>query len=151
MEKYKNLESKIKSMTAKEIILSMVESLKDPVTKIDMGTFGIIEYGVCYGCAATNLICRLGGFKPVEELVEFKSRPRYRSGSDIIAAFEDCIDDLRNGDINQYNTVAEAFGFATISKPSNLKLPYIDNDNYQDKKVLQAYIDLANAQESEVK
>ena len=148
MEKYKNLESKIKSMTAKEIIMSMVDGLMNPVTKIDMYTFGWYEDGICYGCAATNAICRIGMLDPEVELLSM-SGPKYRKYSDLISGFEDAVDCLRNGYIKRYNSLAQKYGFATITEST--ELPKIDNDSYQDPEVLQAYIDLANAQESEVK
>lgn len=142
MEKYKNLEEKIKSMTAKEIILAMVDSLKNPVTKVNMYDFGSYEDGICYGCAATNTICRLGEFNPKEELSIVG--PRYRTV--FISGFEDAIDCLRNGYIKRYNSLAQEYEFATIKTSTDL--PKIDDDNYQDPEVLQAYIDLANAQQT---
>lgn len=148
MEKYTNIERKIKSMTAKEIIMAMVDGLMNPVTKIDMYNFGSYEDGICYGCAATNAICRIGMLDPEEELQRMGG-PKYRNYSDLISGFEDAIDELRNGHINSYNHFAQEYGFATIK--TSTELPEIDNDNYQDPKVIQDYIDLANAQESEVK
>jgi len=64
MENTQNLSltEKIKSMTAKEHIMNMVEGLRNPMTVINMDTFGEKrEDGVCFGCAATNSICRLIG------------------------------------------------------------------------------------------
>lgn len=148
MEKYKNLEEKIKSMSAKEIILAMVDSLKNPVTKVNMYSFGSYEDGICYGCAATNAICRIGMLDPEVELLSI-SGPKYRNYSDLISGFEDAIDCLRNGYIKRYNSLAQKYGFATITEST--ELPKIDNDSYQDPEVLQAYIDLANSQKSEVK
>ena len=148
MKKYTNLERKIKSMTAKEIIMAMVDGLINPVTKIDMYTFGLCYNGICYGCAATNAICSIGMLDPDEEL-QSTGRPKYRKYSGLISGFEDAIDALRNGNIDRYNCLAQEYGFATIIEST--ELPEIDNDNYQDPKVIQAYIDLANAQESEVK
>lgn len=148
MEKYTNLERKIKSMTAKEIIMAMVDGLMNPVTIIDMDTFGSYDNGICYGCAATNAICRIGMLDPDIELPSMTG-PKYRNYSGLISGFEDAIDCLRNGYIKRYNSFAQEYGFATIK--TSTELPEIDNDNYQDPKVIQAYIDLANAQESKVK
>lgn len=145
MEKYTNLERKIKSMTAKEIIMAMVDGLMNPVTKIHMNTFGLYDNGICYGCAATNAICSIGMLDPEEELLSI-SGPKYRKYSGLISGFEDAIDELRNGHINSYNHFAQEYGFATIIEST--ELPEIDNDNYQDPKVIQAYIDLANAQQT---
>lgn len=68
-----NFKQKVQSMTAKEIIMAMVESLiPPPLIKVDMGTFGTTEItkpatkflgwtlrkaeSICFGCAATNTI-----------------------------------------------------------------------------------------------
>lgn len=109
MEKYTNLEGKIKSMSAKEIILAMVDGLMNPVTKIDMYTFGWYEDGICYGCAATNAICRIGMLDPEVELLSI-SGPKYRKYSDLISGFEDAVDCLRNGYIKRYNSLAQKYG-----------------------------------------
>ena len=55
-----NFKEKVQAMSAKEIIMAMVEGLRNPVTKIHMGTYGKVEGDVCYGCAATNAICKIG-------------------------------------------------------------------------------------------
>ncbi len=51
--------SKIRSLTPKQVIMAMVDGLKNPKTKIQMSTFGYQEGDVCYGCAATNALCQL--------------------------------------------------------------------------------------------
>lgn len=90
---YEQLEQKIKLMTAKEIILAMVDSLKNPVTKVLMSTFGFKENGICYGCAATNTICKLGGLDPYIELGERDSKRRkYVNNSIFLNYFEEAID-----------------------------------------------------------
>lgn len=74
------LVDKIKSMNVKNIIIVMVESLRKPQTKIDMGTWGEkYEDCFCYGCAATNTICKIGGLKPMQVLKE-QQADRYGFG-----------------------------------------------------------------------
>lgn len=144
MNSYKDLETKICSMTAKEIILAMVEGLKNPVTEIDMNTFGKKnERGVCYGCAATNAICKIGNLDPNIELRGWL--PKYSANGGIIAAFEGAIDSLRTGDVDDYNDLAKAYGFAIIEQ-GYMYLPVLTDGNFNDPFVLQHYIDLANFQ-----
>lgn len=144
---YEELEIKIKSMSAKEIILAMVDSLQNPVTEINMDSFGHLEGEICYGCAATNTICKLGGLDPV---IEFqKAGPlsvnRLYTENRFIDRFEPAIDYLRQGDIYWYNVCAREYGFSEIAI-NNQYLEEITNFNYQAKEVLQGYIDLANSQ-----
>jgi len=74
-------EKRIKSMSAKEIILTMVESLRNPVTEINMDTYGraVLKHTgeiVCYGCAATNTILKLIEIENQAELIkELELRP----------------------------------------------------------------------------
>lgn len=147
---YEELENKIKSMTAKEIILSMVDALKNPVTRIKMTTYGEIYNGICYGCAATNTICKIGNLNPMDEFESIEgfggttTNIKYNLYN-TITLFESAIDSLRLGNIIEYNLIAEGI-FATIIIPSLFHLPNITDQNYKDEKVLQAYIDLANMQ-----
>lgn len=142
MEKYTKLEQKIKSI-AKEIVLAMLDGITDPVTIFDAHTFGHKSYGICYGCAATNMICKVGNLNPFEELMEELQIPRYRYSSGIVSGFESAIDCLREGDITAYNFLADTEGFALI--PEEADLPEIDNDNYQDPEVLKEWYDFANS------
>src|SRR5690606_4949256 len=115
---YEQLEQNIKSMTAKEIVLAMVDSLKNPVTKVLMSTFGFKENGICYGCAATNTICKLGGLDPHIELGTWDSdgKRKYVENSRFLDYFEDAIDSLRQGNIEYYNEIAKTWQFAKINK-----------------------------------
>ena len=149
MKKYKNLEEKIQSMTAEEIIMSMVDGLKNPVVKVDMDSFGHKDdTGICYGCAATNAICKLGDLNPNEELPIdiFSTDRKYIESSRLIDIYETAIDDLRQGNLVYYNIRARG-DFAEIREKPGLELPVITNDNYQDEDVLNAYIELANYQD----
>jgi hypothetical protein len=149
MENTQNLSltEKIKSMTAKEHIMNMVEGLRNPMTQIDMGSFGRKEEtGICFGCAATNSICRLIGnvdaFFPLWKPGLYASREYIEP---IIDEYETAINMLREGDIYYYNLVASRGGFATIEDIESIKLSFLTND-YTEEELLQ-YVALADAQE----
>jgi hypothetical protein len=146
-EELKALVDKIQSMTAKEIILTMVESLRNPVTKIDMSTFGFKDVfgengkkNICYGCAATNTICKIGGFDPsivldVDEYRQYRHVEIYDPTEIcdfkcIIMQFEWAIDALRMGNIDLYNEYAEG-RFSSIPR-CDYYLPVIE-DSFTDE------------------
>lgn len=143
---YKAFEEKVKAMSAKEIILAMVDSLRNPVTEVDMHTFGYTQGGKCYGCAATNTICKIAGV----ELPPYLSRKFHQEVYDtrkdsFLFEFETSIDDLRRGDVDNYNLAAEGEGFAAISIDGfDEELPGLDN-NYTEEH-LQIYEQLAEIQ-----
>ncbi len=151
---------KIKSMTAKEIIMAMVDGLKNPMTVIDMGTFGEVyeEDGVCYGCAATNAICNIQGTSKQKIKNEIKNELMHgyhytvrKTKRDLctvdnirfITDFEYGIDYLRSGDISAYNHYSHKAGFAKISS-KGIDLPPLYTDFTT--KQLEQYVKLANAQ-----
>lgn len=142
---YDQLAKKIQSMSAKEIILAMVDSLQNPVTIVDMDTYGKIRDEVCYGCAATNTICKLGGFDPKAQLPFYEiTVPAYSRNNKAISGFESAINYLRAGYVDLYNVEANHHEFAEIKDFE--PLPEIYNDNYKDPEILQQYINLANQQ-----
>lgn len=132
------LKQKILSLSAKEIIMAMVEGLKNPKTKIDMSTYGTVSQGICYGCAATNAIIHISNCTPEEGCVIY-----YKVSYDTIKAFELAINELRNCNIENYNFYAEENNFATIKKP-DFDLPYLGNDYTLEN--LEPYIKLAEMQ-----
>jgi len=152
-------EEKVKSMTAKEIIMAMVNSLtRPPIISIDMGTYGEtrkvdkkflgIKIGnkeVCFGCAATNTICQISGkkFTP-QNIFSKKTRAEFiNSDYDFLGGFEMAIDFLRVGDIESYNRRAKNLGIAIIDQ-NNIDVYRLGN-SYTNKD-LEPYIRLANAQ-----
>lgn len=143
-----NIKEKIQSMSAKEIIMAMVDGLKNPITEIDMSTYGNVIYGVCYGCAATNTICNLMNITK-EDFI--KANPKHTSkylflnedDKKFVGYFESAIDCLRTGYIQDYNTYAKIRNFATIIGEEDC-VPMLSNDYTDDD--LQKYIDLANKQ-----
>lgn len=141
----KNFEDTVKSMTAKEIIMSMVEGLQKPAVKVAMLTFGGVFNGVCYGCAATNAICKITSKSFTEDTIpSIRHRAKFLM-TDVffLHGFENAINELRYGCISDYNNYAEAFRFAKI-KNTGIKLPGLTSDYTPAD--LQPYIELANAQ-----
>jgi hypothetical protein len=150
MNKYVKLAKKIQSMTAKEIVLAMVDSLRHPVTdEVFMDSFGGIGYKGCYGCAATNWICKIGEFNPNEELEGPRKYIIPQAGDNfeivvaknVIGSFETAIDCLRQGDIENYNCYAKTVNVSTIDINPKNTLPYLDSNNYLPK--LEVYEDFA--------
>lgn len=141
------LKEKVKSMTANEIIMAMVESLRNPETVIDMSSSGNIEYGdgVCYGCAATNTICKITGLS-VYGYINKRTYNKLTENYRFLSSFENSIDYLRMGDIKSYNLFAYKEGYAKIKPKPGLELPYLKND-YTELQLLK-YVELANYQES---
>ena len=136
-----NFEDKVKSMKASEIVQAMIDSLKEPVYKIDMDTFGMTFEGVCYGCAATNTIAKISG-----EFVEFNCdnksyvqwSDKLKIDPDFLWNFEMAIDSLRSGNLLHYAKYAEKAGFATLplaiwesqSGPDYSRLPVLTSVSY---------------------
>lgn len=133
---------KVRAMTAKQIIMAMVEGLRKRHTVIDMGDFGYIKDGVCYGCAATNCIIEIDGGK---EGLFPKGFGRRNCNYAIVSVFEKSIDALRKGYINTYNTYAREGSFAEIVDTVTY-LPHLYDDYTEED--LQAYVNLANSQPS---
>ena len=128
-------------MTFPEIVLAMVESLRNPVTEIDMYTFGEVRKGVCYGCAATNTICRLGELVPLEELGN-EDGTRYDVNSwSVIDRFEIAIERLRRGEVEWYSLMASGFFAECPTKYAHTLLPCITNGYTEEE--LKAYEDFA--------
>lgn len=140
-----NTIEKVQSMSAKEIIMAMVEGLKNPTTKIDMLSFGNVDNNVCYGCAATNTICNIMNITHKDFI---KANPKFTmcdlfDERNFVINFERAIDCLRNGMITTYNYFAKENNFATIIG-QNHSVPKLTNVYTNDD--LEKYIDLANKQ-----
>jgi len=133
--KTKTFRQQILSMTAGEIIMAMVKGLEKPQTLIDMGTYGATRVRdqkiVCYGCAATNTVCQISGVKFTPKNIDYTGdRARaIKSSYDFLTNFERAIDELRKGNIEQYNFLAIRGKFQQIHNSTNIKLPRL-NDNY---------------------
>lgn len=136
----------VQAMTAKEIIMAMVEGLKNPALKIDMDQYvGIEESGVCVGCAAANTIARLSGKRfTVEDVLNVESEDHVMLSNRVwggvlgmhtyrehawLMRFERAIDALRSGDIESYNDCARILGIALI-QDTGPRLRMMCTDNY---------------------
>ena len=123
-------ENKVKSMSIKEIVLAMVEGLRNPKTdKVDISSWGEVSEGLCIGCAATNCILLLSESEAREEIsIEGRS---WRNGPNFLIAFEDAINYLRQRALNSYNRIASKNGFATLSEESKVLIRrYADVHGY---------------------
>lgn len=144
----KTFEEKVKAMSAKQIIETMIEAVKNPVVKLDFDDFGSASSGKCYGCAATNTLCKISGVKfTVKSVNTVRDRAEAVNGErDFVNSFENAIDSLRCGNVTSYNRIAEIRGFAQIAydKEVDGALPLLGNHNYL--KNLEPYVRLAAKQ-----
>lgn len=142
----KTFRQQILSMTAGEIIMAMVKGLEKPVTKINMATFGYSFVSTCYGCAATNTICKISGIKFTSLNINYRNyRARaVNSTENFLELFELAINELRTGDIRNYNEYAAMGKFRRIQNPNNLNLPWLTNSYTQEE--LDVYKKLAKVQ-----
>ena len=140
-----NFKEKVQAMTAKEIIMVFVDSLLNPVIAVDMATFGMVENGFCYGCAATNTVCKIAGeVFNARSICDAQTRADFiKSDIEFLYYFELAINSLRKGNLSDYNYYADKISIADIND-TVIPLPFINNDYTQED--LQAYIILANAQ-----
>jgi hypothetical protein len=148
----KEVAARIQTMTAKEVILSMVSGLRKKHTEINMDTYGKIENGVCYGCAATNCIIEIAEgekdwYFPNDTRLTISSfiQPIDLVAASVIVHFETAINYLRQGDIGIYNEYEDYINIPTIHVPVDFpELPLLEND-YTEEDLL-VYEQLANAQ-----
>lgn len=134
---------KVRSMSAKEIIMAMVNGLRKRHTEIDMNDWGRInDQGTCFGCAATNCIIEIDGTK--DNLFNYSESKTRLFFENIVGDFEDAIDSLRRGNIEWYNGYATVGHFAQISNPNSIELPIL-TDEYTEADLL-IYEQLANDQ-----
>ena len=118
----------VKSMTAKEIILAMIEGMQKPACD-----------------AVKNTVAKICG---IERLGAGATKQAgYNYG--VFYGFECAIDSLRRGDIHEYNRFATLFGFSKIKTPESFYLPALEDD-YTEKD-LQSYVKLAEYQEEDFK
>jgi hypothetical protein len=113
LKKFRNT---VTGMSAVDLLKVLKEVLINPVTELDMDTFGNITNGVCYGCLATNAICKIANIS-VDMLrykddvfyydTECRITTRMKSGNpelkkgtritdlEYLSIFENYIDDIR--------------------------------------------------------
>ena len=142
----KNFEQTVKSMSAKQIIMSLVEGLQTPAVNLQMASFGMYHpyKKSCSGGAVTNMICRITGkvfSSPKINLRETRAKTLQVSNT-FLFHFEIAIDCLRMGEIRNYNYLAKKIGLVQIHKSTTL--PWL-KDGFTTAD-LQQYIELAEAQ-----
>lgn len=142
----KTFRQQILSMTAGQIIMSMVKGLEKPATRIDMDSYGDSIVNICYGCAATNTVCRIAKVKFKPNVIDSRiTRAKtINSTESFLQLFEWAINELRQGNIEGYNGYATMGKFRRIQNPNNLELPVLSNDYTQEQ--LNVYKKLAKAQ-----
>lgn len=149
-----NLEQKIRALSPKEFIMAMVNGLRNPLTQINMGSFGHVEGTTCFGCAATNAIGNIYG--SVDLLIKHKSSwgclPPHTDVENthrrFLSRIEDIYDFLRCGGEGVLYTVNEQLaelGMFQIEPKPSLHLPRLTNDYTLED--LKPYIELAEYQE----
>ena len=145
MSQQQSFKEKVQSMTVKEIIMAMVEGVQNPSVNLDMATYGSARNGICFGCAATNTVCKISGkVFDIDNIRGVIDRSiLINCDASFLELFENAIDALRQGRIDVYNDDAWNPGFATIEY-NGIQLPHLTS-NYTPAD-LQAYINLANAQ-----
>lgn len=141
---YKQFETKVKSMTSHDIIMSMVDGLRQPRTEIDMGTFGDMEGSICYGCAATNAILHIMNANEEEVKDHIYGWESFANRPSAVYIFESAIDRLRRGMVDLYNQYAMDGGFAPITPIPGQELPWLDDDYTEEE--LEEYEKLAEYQ-----
>ena len=144
MKTLKQIDLLLKSMTAKDLILLMVDSLQNPITdKVNMETYGILQDGICFGCAATNTlynICDITNEYVINKIHHQKLSLIYDKDKTILK-LEFAINALRLGDIPSYNkSIGKKYPNLIIKE--NRVLPILETYNYLDN--LQHYINFAN-------
>lgn len=150
----KAFEHKVRSMTAGQIIMAMVEGLRKPATFIDMHTYGKRDSSnICYGCAATNCIANIMHLNE-ESIVDYIPIAGVTGGGFMgdsingnlfIDYFEFSIDYFRRLRIDRANDALKAAKLPSIKNKPGLYLSYLD-DNYT-KEDLKKYEELARYQD----
>ena len=89
-----NFEETVRAMSMKEIIMAMVNGLRNPHVKVVMSSFGHMKDGICFGCAATNTVCEITGKTYDEGVIEYATdRAKFMNCTYIfLHKFESAID-----------------------------------------------------------
>lgn len=89
----------VRNMKPHEIVMAMVDGLKNVHYKVQMRTFGFNENGVCCGCAATNAIYEISKKKfTVDNIEDRELRANFLECEYyFLNDFEETVDLLRRG------------------------------------------------------
>ena len=148
-----NFEQKVKSMSAHDIIMAMVDGLRNPDINVHMSNYGCARNGICYGCAATVTVMKIGNVIFDKTNINIEKHTQLIDCSySFLSNFEEAIDSLRRGSIGIYNRRAKQYGFATIKNGhfplfrERIELPVLNTDDYKEN--LHFYEALAKRQKS---
>jgi hypothetical protein len=169
IEPRKKFEDIVRAMSAKEIIMAMVDSLTPPpLIPIEMGSYGGVKIGTkfieksiifglfkikvekpeitCFGCAATNTICKISGiiFNDSNIYNGERRAKALNASYTFLTNFEYAIDSLRKGNLNRYNQFASYGEFAKIQY---FQLKLVKLENHYTLKHLENYKKLADFQD----
>lgn len=106
----------------------MIDGLKSPCLPVKMDTFGMVEGGVCFGCAATNALCKLTGKKLTEDQMPEEVNAyrninfsRVKAYADFFGMTYDQVDTLENA----WDTLREGDPYAALKELRTLReLPF---------------------------
>jgi hypothetical protein len=142
-------EQKARALKPSEIIFAMIDGLENPVTEINMSTFGAVNNGICFGCAATNTICKIGDYN-LKDLVSIDKVFNYKDMNNrqdsFLAYFEEAINALREGDIGRSNSYFTCIELSKIKAKQDITLPELSTCDYMDN--LEPYRQLAKYNKS---
>jgi hypothetical protein len=135
-----NFEETVKAMTGKEIVLAMINGLKESPYQINMMTFGDAENTetgvVCFGCAATSCITKISGVTfTARNITNSEDRAQALSCQhSFIVSFEAAINELRSGWVGNYNKLASIYGFEELPVPEDDEdeLPALTTSDWRD-------------------
>lgn len=151
--KERTFEEIVRSLTAKELILTMVRGLEAERFHIDMGSYGHVAWGTCFGCAATSAVLEIAvdRITPKDACSVWTSLSnKLGCSTDYLKSFEKSVDYIRSGTLRSYNASTERVyaGLPLIEYPENITLPALTS--YSWKRDLETYRKLAEYQETKV-
>jgi hypothetical protein len=123
-----------------DIVDTMIKGLEKEWVKIDMGHYGRVEEGICFGCAATNTLCELMQEPFTKDNIIDDERFR-KTGLTIsdLDWFEMAIDELRSGELDRFLyyllLIKHLLSFKITAYEDiyyNEFLPILSTDNYKE-------------------
>jgi len=135
------MENKLRQLkSVSDIVDTMIKGLKKEWVNVDMNTFGTVESGLCFGCAATNTLCELIQEPFTKNDMNLSGRSeKLGIGNVDIEFFEAAIDSLRRGNtldfLGYLNHIDYLFSFKLpyhYDIEYNQELPELSTDNYKE-------------------
>jgi hypothetical protein len=124
LKKFRNT---VTGISAVDLLKVLKEVLINPVTELDMDTFGNITNGVCYGCLATNAICKIANISV--DMLRYKDDVFYYDTEcrittrtissnpylEYLTIFENYIDDIRRLRFKNMHAYSKALDIESIN------------------------------------